>query len=121
MTNESSQALTTITVPCRDVTQYGSFIDGLYFLIYEGSGTCTRLPDPPPEFVMDVKHLRAAIRHDLNHGEEVEIKKKIKRAGEIFEKFSGKKTPEECGPEELLAAQVRILQSMLQFLSGIHA
>ena len=65
---------------------------------------------------------------DLRTGEPVitpngdlrEIRKKKKRAGETFEKFCGKKTPEACGPEELLATQVRILQYMLSFLTQIH-
>jgi hypothetical protein len=120
MTTKSSQALTTIATPCRDLDQYGKFIDGLYFLIYEGSGACKRLPDPPPIFSMDIKFLRTAIRHDVDHGDLKDVRKKKKRAGETFEKFSGKKTPEECGPEELLATQVRILQNVLSFLSQIH-
>ena len=117
MTTESSQALTTIATPCTDQDQYGKFVDGLYFLIYEGSGACSRLPVPSPDFAMNVKFLRTAIRHDVDHGDLGEIKKKKMRAGETFEKFSGKKTPEECGSEELLSTQVRILQAMLAFLS----
>ena len=120
MTTESIQALTTIATPCHDLDQYGKFIDGLYFLVYEGSGACSRLPDPPPPFSMDIKFLRTAIRHDVDHGDPKKIRKTKKRAGETFEKFSGKKTPEECGPEELLSTQVRILQYMLNFLSQIH-
>ncbi len=120
MTTESSQALNTIAIPCHDLDRYGKLIDGLYFLVYEGSGSCGRLPSPPPEFAMDVKFLRTAIRHDADHGDPGEIKKKKQRAGEIFEKYSGKKTPEECGPEELIVTQIRILEAMLSFLSNLH-
>lgn len=117
MTTKSSQALTTIGTPCADIDSYDKLIDGTYFLVYKGSGACSRLPKPPPSFVMDVKFLRTAIRHDVDHGDPDDIRKKKKRAGETFERYSGKKTPEECGPDELLLTHVRILQSMLSFLS----
>lgn len=116
MTTESSAALTTIGEPCRDITKYGNFIDALYFLIYEGSGACKRLPSPPPEFSMDVKFLRTAVRHDVDHGSEAEVQKKRLRAGEIFERYGGKKSPEECGPEEFLGTQTRILVALHDFL-----
>lgn len=120
MTTESSAAFPTIGTPCRDLKQYGAFVDALYFLVYEGSGACSRLPSPPPEFSMDVKFLRTAIRHDVDHGSPGAIKKKRQHAGEAFEKYSGKKTPEECGPEEFLSTQLRILQGLLSFLTELH-
>lgn len=116
ITTESSAGLTTLGEPCRDTTQYGKFVDALYFVVYEGSGSGKRLPTPIPEFVMDVKHLRTAIRHDVDHGTPEEIKKKKVRAAEIFEKYSGKKSPEECGPEEFLATQTRVLSALYVFL-----
>ena len=117
MTTESSAALTTIGVLCRGLDQYGEFVDALYFLVYEGTGACKRLPQPPPDFAMDVKFLRSALRHDVDHGDAAETRKKMLRAGETFKKYSGKKTPEECGPEELLSTQLRILQGLLRFVS----
>lgn len=119
MTTESSAALTTIGEPCRDVTQYGKLVDALYFLIYEGSGACKRLPAPPPEFSMDVKFLRTAVRHDVDHGSDAEVQKKRLRAGEIFERYSGKKSPEECGPEEFLGTQTRILDALHRLLATL--
>lgn len=119
MTTESSAALSTIAEPCRDIGQYGKFIDALYFLIYEGTGSCKRLPDPPPAFSMDVKFLRTAIRHDVDHGTEKDIEKKKLRSGKIFKKYSGKQAPEECGPDEFLSTQIRILNEMLNFLTTL--
>jgi hypothetical protein len=120
MTTESATALaTTIARPCRVPEQYGMFIDGLYFLIYEGSGACKRLPSPAPDFAMDVKFLRTDVRHDVDHGSESEVAKKRVRAAQIIEKYMGKKTIEECGPEELLSGQFRILRTMLAFLNGL--
>lgn len=120
MTNESPEALARIARPVRDVDQYGEFVDALYFLVYEGSGSCKRLGDPPPDFAMDVKFLRTAERHDPDHGGTGDVAARRKRAGETLERYAGKKTPEECGPEELVATQIRILQSMLGFLSLLH-
>lgn len=119
MTTKSSVAISTFGEPCRDLAQYGRLVDSLYFLVYEGSGACKRLPAPPPDFSMDVKFLRTALRHDINHGDDSEIRKKRQRATETFEKYSGKKTPEECGPEEFLSAQVRILKGLLSFLNNL--
>ncbi|MCK4828446.1 hypothetical protein KA005_72620, partial [bacterium] len=120
MTTETSAGLLAISVPCRDIGQYGKFVDMLYFLIYEGSGSCKRLPSPVPQFAMDVKSLRTALRHDLDHGKDKEIRKKRIKNAKIFEKYSGKKTPEECGPEDFLIAQLRILKEMVAFLGCLR-
>ena len=119
MTTESSSALSTLEAPCRDRDQYGRLVDKLYFLVYEGSGSCKRLPSPAPDCAMDIKFLRTALRHDVDHGTKADIRKKKLRAAATFEKYSGKKTPEECGSEEFLGAQVRLLNGLLQFLGRL--
>ena len=119
MTTKSSEALYTIGVPCRDVTTYGNFIDALYFLVYEGSGNSKRLPSPPPDFAIDVKSLRAGVRHDLDHGPESEVSKKVIRNSDVFHKYSGKRTPEECGPDEFMSVQLKILQALVSFLTAL--
>ena len=119
MTNKSSKALQTIGVSCRDRTTYDELIDALYILVYEGSGNCKRLPDPVPTFAMDIKFLRGDIRHDLDHGKKSEISKKTTRNSDIFKIYSGKATPEECGPDDFIATQFRILEELVTFLSGL--
>lgn len=119
MTNDSSAAMTKFGDPCRDIREYGELIDSLYFLVYEGSGSCNRLPSPPPNYVMDIKFLRTHIRHDVDHGSESDVAKKRLRAGNIYEKYSGKKAPEECGPEEFLRAHIRLLTEMISFLQDL--
>lgn len=119
MTTKSSNAIYTLGVACRDIAAYGDFVDALYFLVYEGSGSCNRLPSPPPDFAMDVKFLRADIRHDLDHGAEKDVAKKITRNTAVFQKYSGKKTPEECGPDEFLSVQLRVLQALVKFLTSL--
>lgn len=112
-------ALKNLASPVRDSESYGKLIDGLYFLAYEGSGSCKRLPTPVPDFAMDVKFLRTGIRHDLDHGDTGEVIKKRVRKGAVFEKFSGKKSPQECGPEDFLATQLRLLSECLGFLGKL--
>lgn len=119
MTNESVTAIKTLSVLCANSDQYGKLVDALYFLIYEGSGSCNRLPQPVPEFAMDVKFLRTGIRHDLDHGDEADAAKKRIRKGNVFEKYSGKKTPNECGPEDFLATQLLILTAAQTFLEAL--
>jgi len=118
-TNESAKALATLETPATDKQKYGGLIDSLYFLIYEGSGACKRLGEPVPDFATDVKFLRTALRHDVDHGDEKEITKKMKRAGDTFLKYSTKRTPEECGEEDLLAAQRKLLARCLEMLKNL--
>jgi hypothetical protein len=106
MTNASILALKNLTRSISDSESYGRLVDDLYFIIYEGSGSCKRLSTPVPEFAMDVKFLRTGLRHDLDHGDAGEVTKKRVRKGAVFEKFSGKKSPLECGPEDFLAIQL---------------
>jgi hypothetical protein len=119
MTNASVAALQNLAVPTTDLEGYGKFVDSLYFLVYEGSGSCKRLPTPPPDFAMDVKFLRTGIRHDVDHGNGNEVSKKRVRKGTVFEKFSGKKSPQECGPHDFLATQMRLLSELIGLLEKL--
>jgi hypothetical protein len=51
-TNASTAALTQLSKTISDLKGYGLLVDALYKLIYEGSGSCSRLPSPPPEFAI---------------------------------------------------------------------
>ena len=120
MTTKSSHALNAIAMRCVDITTYGEFVDNLYFLVYEGSGNCKRLPSTNSAFAMDVKFLRADVRHDLDHGPRSAVSKKVKRNAEVLRKYSGKSTPEECGPDELMTAQLGILSALVKFLISME-
>jgi len=119
MTNRSTKALNELSRPCRDENSYKKLIDNLYFLVYEGSGNCKRLPQPPPQFSMDVKFLRTGLRHDVDHGSAAEIAKKKRQHATTFQKYSGKKTLGECGPEDFLATQLRLYAEMRDFLEAL--
>ena len=68
---------------------------------------------------MDVKFLRTHLRHDLDHGDEADATKKRKRAGAVFKKYTGKDALGECGPDELLAAQIRLLKGLKEMLENL--
>ena len=119
MTTESAAGLNKLGGVCKDGTSFGNFIDAIYFLIYEGSGSCKRLPNPTPDFAIDIKFLRTSLRHDVDHGEPSEVKKKLVRNADVFKKYSGKVSLGECSPEEILLTQLRIVEKALTFLKAL--
>jgi hypothetical protein len=119
MTTESVAGLNKLGAVCKDSVSFGDFVDALYFIIYEGSGSCKRLPTPPPDFAMDVKFLRTSFRHDVDHGDPSEVKKKLIRNADVFKKYSGKVTLGECSPEEILLTQLRIMEEAVVFLKAL--
>lgn len=120
LTGKTTDAIGALDRPRRTSESFGSFVDDLYFLIYEGSGECKRLPAPPPQFSMDVKFLRVELRHDLDHGPPGDAAKKRLRNADVFKKYSGKKTPGECSQDEIFAAQLRIMDAMEAFLDELR-
>ncbi len=46
--------------------------------------------------------------------------KKVKQVATVFERYAGKRTPEECGPDEFMGAQLRILKALVMFLTAIR-
>lgn len=119
LTNKSAKALKNLARPRGTEKDFGDLVDDLYFLVYEGSGDCSRLPSPPPSFVMDVKFLRTHLRHDLDHGPEADAAKKRRRAGGAFKKYVGKRSLGECGPEDFLGSQLRLLRALKVMLQGL--
>jgi hypothetical protein len=121
MTNASAAALASIADPVSDAESYGNFIDGLYKLLYEGSGNCNRLPAPPPEFLMDLKHLRTGLRHDVDHGGDQEAAKKRLNIAKIFRLYSGKGSPAECSGEEFSGLQLKIVRKARRMLQALNS
>jgi hypothetical protein len=118
-TNASTAALSVLGKVASDSDGYEELIDALYKLLYEGSGTCSCLPAPPPDFVMDVKHLRTGIRHDVDHGEINKSAAKRKQIGKIFKKYSGKLTKEDCRDADFIVAHLRLLKGTRALLMSL--
>ena len=119
MTNKSARAIAKLKSTCQSDKDFGELIDSLYFIIYEGTGDCKRLPSPPPEFAMDIKHLRTHLRHDLDHGNEREAVKKRQRGATLLRKYLGKPSISECGPGDFSAGQFRLLDELKRMLGQV--
>ena len=101
---------------------FGNFIDALYEIIYEGSGSLNRIPESFKKngfigFV--IKFLRADIRHDLEHGTEKEIKKKKARLTKIYKKYISKTSISALKTRDLVKMQKGILQELKSFLEDL--
>ena len=76
---------------------FGEVIDCLYFLLYEGSGNASRLTKILMEdelgILWTLKHIRLGLRHDVEHGQDKEIKKKLRDTGHAYQKLIGKPSP----------------------------
>jgi hypothetical protein len=119
MTNRSARAVKKLASRCACEKDFGELVDSLYFVVYEGSGDCKRLPSPPPDFAMDVKFLRTHLRHDLDHGDEREAVRKRRRGAALLRKYLGKPSVAECGPGEFTAGQLRLLEELKRMLTDL--
>lgn len=110
-TNKTIKALTSeLSKPARGVDDYKAFIENLYFIFRESIGT--RLEgNLPPSFV-DVNALRTLNEHDVDHGKQNKVAKKRKELAEVFEHFSGEKSPSAVDPTKFVIIQSNILSAL---------
>lgn len=104
---------------CNTADHLGKVIDALFFMFYEnikhikiliGQGNEEKgdqmvRNDEIFQCIFDIKTLRNDLRHDLNHGSENEIKKKMKNIGECYKKY--------CGNRPLKPKDYKILQNKI--------
>lgn len=119
MTNKSMRALKRLGDNCDSPQRIGELVDDLYYIVYEGTGSCNRLPTPVPQFAMDVKLLRNEFRHDLDHGQESDVAKKRQRGGDVVCRYFGVTTPSEAGGVQCRAAQMRLLSGFRKMLRAM--
>ena len=104
---------------CDSEDKLGALVDDLYFLVYEGSGNCKRLPEPPARFAMDVKFLRTQFRHDLDHGGEADTARKRRRGGEVVRRYLGVPTLKGVPVVQLRTAQLRLMNGLRRLLKSL--
>jgi hypothetical protein len=102
---------------------FGEVIDALYFLLYEGAGgTKNRLTDIVSDEVLAplwrLKHLRLHYRHDIEHGDDRDIKKKYKNIAAAFRALCGRDLPSR--PGEWTIAQVALYAQLVSMLERIE-
>lgn len=109
-------------IPTRlatDEQSFGEVIDQLYFLLYEGSGAAKRLTERASDSglapLWRLKHLRLGARHDVDHGDNAEKKKRD--VGVAFQALVGKVQPR--SPQEWRLAQVELLRQLAEMLEDL--
>jgi hypothetical protein len=98
------------------------FIDALYEIIYEGSGSLARIPDRlrrEDSILMAIKFIRADIRHDLEHGTQKDIQEKKQRLAGIYKYYSGKTALDAIGDDEFLGFQKKVLENLNSLLMDL--
>ncbi len=120
-TNETAKGLRLIESTLKNQELYGQFIDALYKIIYEGSGSGTRLGSTLPDMVRDIVALRIDLRHDLDHGKASKIRAKEKQLTKTVMKYSGKLSIQLLGKEDFLALQLGILDGLKNYLDTLIA
>lgn len=91
------------------------FINDLYQLIYEGSGSLQRIPKELLEnnaVFIDIKHLRNEKFHDLEHGDKKEIQKKNLKLKEIYLKYTKKESLPQLSPKDIDNFSLEILKEL---------
>lgn len=130
--NEGQDLFKTTTEFLRGITIIGSrinskndfekFIETLYKMFYEGTGSLNRIPRAllnDNSIFFDIKHLRTDVSHDIQHGEELDITKKRDIITKIYTKYVAKTSVEELDENDLLVIQREILKNLRKELLSI--
>lgn len=112
------------TVVCATNDQLGSIIDVLYFIFYENLGRIKTLvgsgdhekgdktvrTEEIYQCIFRVKDIRSDFRHDLDHGKEKDIQKKLKAIGDCYSHYC-RRRPVQAKDYNLL--QLRLYDEIL--------
>jgi len=118
-TNETTKGWKLLESTIRDEHPYGQFVDALYKIIYEGSGSGVRLGATLPSTVKDIIVLRTDLRHDIDHGKRSKIKAKERQLAETIKKYAGKPSIALLGKEDFLALQLSVLDGLKNCLNTL--
>lgn len=104
-----------------DEIGFHEIVDALYFLLYEGSGYGARLTgrfeDDRLKPLWLLKDLRSGARHDLNHGKNKDVVKKMRSVGKAYEKLID--TPTVKSENELKQAQLSLYKYLADMLNDL--
>ena len=106
-TNKTVQAQMAVGNPITTFDHYKTFIENLYFIFHEGSGS--RLAGKVPQSFSEINTLRTDLQHDLDHGPAGKVRTKRKKTGTVFAKYSGVPSPASLAPERFLIVQANLL------------
>jgi hypothetical protein len=110
----------------KDEDLLSKVVDQLWFLIYEGSGEAKRLldilTDAELEDLWNLKQLRLSYRHDVDHGDQVDVQRKHAKIGAAFESVLGEPvilSDADCPRAQLALYDrlIRVLERVLEALA----
>ena len=113
------------TSVCSTEDQLGRIVDVLYFVFYEnlkhikiliGQGDENKgdqmvRKEDVYQCIFDVKTIRSDLRHDLDHGNQNEVKKKLKSVGDCYKEYCGSRP---LKPKDFKKLQVRIYDKIIE-------
>ncbi|MBU0596126.1 hypothetical protein KJ567_05540 [Candidatus Bipolaricaulota bacterium] len=103
-----------------DEESFAYIVDALYFLLYEGSGYAKRLTDKLSDENLEplwlIKRLRSGFRHDLDHGDQRDVRRKRHQLGEDFVDLCGQARPAAAAAAAWRAAQGELLRRAVELL-----
>ncbi|NQU51243.1 MAG: DUF262 domain-containing protein [Bacteroidetes bacterium] len=105
----------TLPKPIETEEDFKAFIDALYKIIYESSGSLKRIPEVllnDESVYFDIKHLRTDLFHDVEHGPTAKIKKKKEIISAIYDKYTSKKSLQEIRNSDLIRFQRKLLKNL---------
>lgn len=124
LTDSFIKSITKFNTPIGSKNEYKDFIDALYKIFYEGSGTLKRIPDSfkkDDSVFFDIKHLRTDCFHDYEHGDNKDIKRKKTIIADIYEKYTGGNTLDVIDNNSFASFQIKILNNIEKTLRDIKA
>lgn len=113
------------TAVCSTEEQFGRVIDVLYFVFYEnlkhikiliGNGDENKgdqmvRKEGVYQCIFDVKTIRSDLRHDLDHGNPKEVKKKLKSVGDCYKKYCANRP---LKPKDFKKLQERVYDKVIE-------
>lgn len=121
-TNNNMKAMLILPMDiAEDERSFSCIVDYLYFLLYEGTSEAKRLLEFVKPEHLDMlwllKHLRRAFCHDINHGKQSEIAKKLTETGSAFIRLIGLPWPQKS--YHWKKAQLRLYEGLVGMLENI--
>lgn len=115
MTTEVMSSALILAKPLESESDFKNFIDALYKIVYESSGSLKRVPDEllqAESVYFDIKHLRTDMFHDVEHGKESKIRNKQQVISQIYNKYTKRSSLKEISNSDLIRFQRELLKSL---------
>jgi len=119
VTNKAFKRISDVEKAVVTKEDFGDFVDALYEIVYEGSGSLNRIPEKfknEDSILFVIKFIRTDIRHDLEHGDQKEVARKKQRLVGIYQSYTNKTSLDSLRENELRQLQIKMLRNLSSFL-----